>query len=118
MTEVSKIINDDIIIVIMLESPEAIENVEEIASVRGVDVFLIGTNDLCMEMGIPGQYDHEKNSRSFEKVIEACNKNDIIPGMGGVYTEDLMHEYIDMGMKIYFVWFRFIFYDDSCKGEI
>ena len=39
--EVSKIINDDIIIVVMLETPKAINNVEEIASVPGIDVLLV-----------------------------------------------------------------------------
>ena len=96
---VSKIINEDIIIVIMLESPKAIENVEEIASIDGIDVLLVGTNDLCMEMGIPGQYDNKDVKLCFEKVINACNKNNVMPGMGGVYTENLMYEYISMGMR-------------------
>ena len=99
IAEVSKIINEDIIIVVMLESPKAIENVDKIASVKGIDVLLIGTNDLCMEMGIPGQYDHKDIKSSYQKVIEACNKNNITPGMGGVYTDGLMKEYINMGMK-------------------
>ena len=67
---VSKIINEDIIIVIMLESPKAIENVEEIASIDGIDVLLVGTNDLCMEMGIPGQYDNKDVKLCFEKVYD------------------------------------------------
>ena len=99
ISDVSKIINEDVIIVIMLESPTAIENVEEIASIDGIDVLLIGTNDLCIEMGIPGQYDHEKVKSAYIKVINACNKNNILPGMGGVYTEELMFEYISMGMR-------------------
>ena len=96
---VSKIVNDDVIIIMMLESPSAIENVEEIACVEGVDVLLIGTNDLCMEMGIPGQYDNEKIKSAYRRVIEVCKKNNIVPGMGGVYTDNLMHEYISMGMR-------------------
>ena len=99
IADVSEKINQDIIIVVMLESPQAIQNVDEIASVKGIDVLLIGTNDLCMEMGIPGQYDHEKVKSSYKKVIEACINNNITPGMGGVYTEDLMKEYIKMGMQ-------------------
>ncbi len=96
---VSKIVNEDVIIIMMLESPSAIENVEEIACVEGVDVLLIGTNDLCMEMGIPGQYDNEKIKSAYRRVIEVCKKNNIVPGMGGVYTDNLMHEYISMGMR-------------------
>jgi 2-keto-3-deoxy-L-rhamnonate aldolase RhmA len=83
----------------MLESPKAIENVDSIASVPGVDVVLIGTNDLCMEMGIPGDYANPKIKEAYKKVIETCKIHGKTPGMGGVYNEELMSEYIDMGMK-------------------
>ena len=97
--EVATSLNDSMLIIIMLESPEAIENVDEIAAVSGVDVILIGTNDLCMEMGIPGEYDNLKVKEAYKKVIKACAKYGKTPGMGGVYNEDLMSEYIGMGMK-------------------
>ena len=97
--EVAKIINESMLVVIMLESPIAIDNVEEIASIPGVDVILIGTNDLCMEMGIPGDYSNPKIKEAYKKVIAACNKYNKTPGMGGVYNEELMSEYITMGMR-------------------
>jgi 2-keto-3-deoxy-L-rhamnonate aldolase RhmA len=99
IAEVAKLINDNMLIVIMLESPEAISNVDSIAAVEGVDVILIGTNDLCMEMGIPGDYNNTKVKEAYSKVIEACKKYGKTPGMGGVYNEELMSEYIGMGMK-------------------
>lgn len=99
IAEVAKLINDNMLIVIMLESPEAISNVDSIAAVEGVDVILIGTNDLCMEMGIPGDYNNPKVKEAYRKVIEACKKHGKTPGMGGVYNEELMSEYIGMGMK-------------------
>ena len=99
IAEVAKLINDNMLIVIMLESPEAISNVDSIAAVEGVDVILIGTNDLCMEMGIPGDYNNSKVKEAYRKVIEACKKYGKTPGMGGVYNEELMSEYIGMGMK-------------------
>ena len=99
IAEVAKLINDNMLIVIMLESPEAISNVDSIAAVEGVDVILIGTNDLCMEMGIPGDYNNPKVKEAYSKVIEACKKYGKTPGMGGVYNEGLMSEYIGMGMK-------------------
>ena len=99
IAEVAKLINDNMLIVIMLESPEAISNVDSIAAVEGVDVILIGTNDLCMEMGIPGDYNNRKVKKAYSKVIEACKKYGKTPGMGGVYNEELMSEYIGMGMK-------------------
>ncbi len=99
IADVASIINKNMLIVIMLESPEAIDNVNSIAAVDGVDVILIGTNDLCMEMGIPGDYSNPKVKDAYTKVIEACKKYGKTPGMGGVYNEDLMSEYIKMGMK-------------------
>ena len=99
IADVANTINDNMLIVIMLESPEAIANVDSIAAVDGIDVILIGTNDLCMEMGIPGDYSNPKVKDAYSKVIEACKKYRKTPGMGGVYNEKLMSEYINMGMK-------------------
>ena len=99
IADVAHTINDNMLIVIMLESPEAIANVDSIAEVDGIDVILIGTNDLCMEMGIPGDYSNPKVKDAYSKVIEACKKYRKTPGMGGVYNEELMSEYINMGMK-------------------
>ena len=99
IADVASTINDNMLIVIMLESPEAINNVDSIAAVDGVDVILIGTNDLCMEMGIPGDYSNAKVKDAYSEVIKACKKHEKTPGMGGVYNEELMSEYINMGMK-------------------
>ena len=99
IADVASTINKNMLIVIMLESPEAIDNVDSIAAIDGVDVILIGTNDLCMEMGIPGDYSNPKVKDAYIKVIEACKKYGKTPGMGGVYNEELMSEYIKMGMR-------------------
>ena len=99
IADVANTINDNMLIVIMLESPEAIANVDSIAAVDGIDVILIGTNDLCMEMGIPGDYSNPKVKEAYSKVIGTCKKYGKTPGMGGVYNEELMSEYINMGMK-------------------
>ena len=99
IADVASTINENMLIVIMLESPEAIDNVDSIAGIDGVDVVLIGTNDLCMEMGIPGDYSNPKVKDAYSKVIETCKKYGKTPGMGGVYKEELMSEYIKMGMR-------------------
>ena len=83
----------------MVETPEAIERVDAIAAVPGVDVVLIGTNDLCAEMGIPGQYGDARIVDAYTKVIAACRQHKVHPGMGGVYEPKLMEKYIGMGMR-------------------
>ena len=72
---------------------------DAIAAVKGVDVLLIGTNDLCAEMGIPGQFTHKKVEEAYATVIAAARKHHKFPGMGGVYDPPLMQKYIGMGMR-------------------
>ena len=55
--------NDATMLVVMLETVAALEHVEEIIAVDGVDMLLVGSNDLCNEMGITGQYDHPRAAR-------------------------------------------------------
>lgn len=62
-TKVSNpIMNDATMVVLMIETLEALELVDEIAAVEGVDsqALLIGTNDLTAEMGITGDYENPK----------------------------------------------------------
>jgi 4-hydroxy-2-oxoheptanedioate aldolase len=87
------------LITVMLESPTAIDNAPEIAAVPGIDVLLIGTNDLCVEMGIPGELGHAKVTAAYECMIAACSKHGKWPGMGGIYDEPLMQRYIGMGAR-------------------
>jgi 2-keto-3-deoxy-L-rhamnonate aldolase RhmA len=65
-----------------------------------VDVLLIGTNDLCAEIGIPGQFTDSRVEDAYRKVIAACAKHGKHPGMGGVYEPKLMEQYIRMGMRM------------------
>src|SRR5882672_3467106 len=48
------------LIAVMLESQTGIENASAIAAVPGIDVLLIGTNDLCVDLEIPGDLGHAK----------------------------------------------------------
>jgi 4-hydroxy-2-oxoheptanedioate aldolase len=67
--------------------------------VPGIDVLLIGTNDLCAEMGIHGQFGDERVVDAYKKVIAAARKHGKFPGMGGVYDETLTQRYIEMGSR-------------------
>jgi 4-hydroxy-2-oxoheptanedioate aldolase len=85
--------------VVMLETPAAIENAAEIAAVPGVDVLLIGSNDLCAEMGIPGDFGSDRLADAYGKMIAACQKADKFPGMAGIYNEAIMPRYVAMGAR-------------------
>ncbi len=94
-----KALNAANLTVVMLETPTAIANADEIASVPGVDVLLIGSNDLCAEMGIPGDFGSDRLADAYGKMIAACKKHGKFPGMAGIYNEAIMPRYIEMGAR-------------------
>ena len=98
--DAARIVNEETLVVVMLESPRGIENCEAIAAVPGIDALLIGTNDLCMEMGIPGQFDDPRIREAYTKLIAACRKHGKFPGMGGMYTPELLERHIGMGVQL------------------
>jgi 2-keto-3-deoxy-L-rhamnonate aldolase RhmA len=98
--EATAAINAATLLILMLETPEAIDNVEQIAAVPGFDVLLIGANDLCMEMGIPGELDHPRIGQAFERIVAACRANGKHAGLGGVYDPPLMERYLAMGFRM------------------
>jgi 4-hydroxy-2-oxoheptanedioate aldolase len=97
--EAAEALNAANLTVVMLETPKAIANADEIAAVPGVDVLLIGTNDLCAEMGIPGDFGHERVADAYQKMIAASRKHGKHPGMAGIYNEPIMQRYIGMGAR-------------------
>jgi 2-keto-3-deoxy-L-rhamnonate aldolase RhmA len=97
--ELTAALNTANLIVVMLESGKAIDNAAAIAAVPGIDVLLIGTNDLCVDMGIAGELGHAKVVDAYARMIAACRAERKWAGMGGVYDEPLMRRYIDMGVR-------------------
>ena len=77
-----------------------LDTAAQIAAVKGVDAILIGTNDLCFEMGIPGQFNDPRVAEAYKKVIAACRKHGKFPGMGGMYTPELLERHIAMGVQL------------------
>jgi len=98
--EVARAVNEETLVVVMIESPEGVANAEAIAATPGIDALLIGTNDLCFEMGIPGKFDDPKVEDAYKKVIAACRKHGKFPGMGGLYTAPYLEKYIGMGVQL------------------
>jgi 2-keto-3-deoxy-L-rhamnonate aldolase RhmA len=99
MGQAQREINDEIMTVVMIESPEAVRNAEAIAAVPGIDVLLFGTSDLTTELGIPGQMGHQKIIDAYQTVGDACEKHGKIMGMGGINDNEDARRYIGMGCK-------------------
>lgn len=91
--------NKEIMVVVMIETPEAVENADAIAATAGVDVLLIGSNDLSAQMGIPGEFAHDRVAKAYDTVVAACARHGKFAGMGGIYEPAIMERYIRAGAR-------------------
>ena len=69
--------NADTFIAIQIEHADAVEDVERIAALKGVDVLFIGPADLSQSMGIPGEWEHPRLWQAFERVARAARDHHI-----------------------------------------
>jgi 2-keto-3-deoxy-L-rhamnonate aldolase RhmA len=78
----------------MIESKDAIEAVDSIAAVDGVDVLLVGSSDLTIDLGVAGQFRGEVYRSAMEKVSQACRKHGKILAVAGVYDMPDVQDYL------------------------
>jgi len=99
--EANAAVNDTTMVIVQFESAEAIEKADEIAAVEGVDMVLIGVNDMLASMGLAGQYEHAKVRDAYARTIAACRKHGKHVGVGGLSTRPkLAAEFITMGARL------------------
>ena len=79
--EMVKDSNEQTLIVIQIETKEALENVREISKVPGVDILWIGPSDLSESLGYLGQKDHPEVISAIEKIIDATIEAKITTGL-------------------------------------
>jgi 2-keto-3-deoxy-L-rhamnonate aldolase RhmA len=73
--------NANTLVIIQPETEQAVQGIEEIVSVPGVDGVMIGPNDLSLSLGVPGEFNHPRMIEAYERVIGACNKYHVAPGV-------------------------------------
>jgi len=91
-------VNEHTLIIVQVESGEAVAHLEEITSIPGIDVALVGPNDLSLSLGVPGDFKHPRFVEAVKRTFEICLKNGVSPA---VHTADLeaVKRYRDMGMN-------------------
>ena len=100
--EAAAVLNDNTLLTVMLETPEAIRNADAIAAVKGIDQIMIGTNDLCATMGIHGQLDHDDIVAAYATAAKACKKHGKHLAIGGIGVRghrEMLQKVLDMGAR-------------------
>jgi 4-hydroxy-2-oxoheptanedioate aldolase len=76
-----KMANEETLVIIQIESPRALDKVEAIAKVPGVDVLMIGPGDLSVLAGIPYEFDHPFMTDAIKRVAKVAKDAGIHWGM-------------------------------------
>ena len=93
-------LNEATMVIVQFESAAALDKTEEIVAVDGVDMVLVGLNDLLADWGIPGEYDHPRVREAYARTIAACRKQGKHCGVGGLATRpDLVADFVRMGAR-------------------
>jgi 2-dehydro-3-deoxyglucarate aldolase/4-hydroxy-2-oxoheptanedioate aldolase len=90
--------NEEIAVILLLETAKAFENLDEIISVPGVDVAWMGHYDLTVSMGIPAQFDHPRFLSAMDELVAACQRHGVAPGFLPPTPESAVH-WINKGFR-------------------
>jgi 4-hydroxy-2-oxoheptanedioate aldolase len=89
---------DDAVIALMIEKAPAVENLEKLLAVPGVDMVQFGPADYSMSIGLAGQFTHPKVREAERYVIETALKLGIAP-RAEISRPEEAKRYLDMGVK-------------------
>lgn len=89
---------EDAVVALMIEKKSAVENLESLLSVKGVDMVQFGPADYSMSIGLPGQTNHPQVREAERYVIETALKMGIAP-RAEIAHPDTARRYLDMGVK-------------------
>ncbi len=82
--------DETVLCIVMIETKEAVERLDDILSVPGIDAAYIGPADLSVSLGLSPASDHEEAlfTDAIERVVEACRRHNVVPGVhaGNVVT--------------------------------
>lgn len=90
-------LNGAVLLCVMLESARAVAAAGEIAAVAGIDLLLVGTQDLTADLGIPGAVDDPAVAEMYGQVAAAAIANGKGFGVAGVTDVDVLARYVALG---------------------
>ena len=116
LTEQIAHVNEQLVVGIQIETAEALADVDAILSVPGIDMAVVGNDDLSIGMGIPGQLDHPRYLKAVETIIAACERHGVLPGIAGG-DPTWVRYWRDKGMRVFWCAADVVsMWDATCKG--
>ncbi len=109
--------NRETLSVVQFETVCAVERADELLSLKGLNVVMIGPADLSISLGIPGQFDNPLLIRTVDKVIEKCNAHGVVPGIQ-TRSIAMAKMWAERGMRFVGVAAEHVFLLEKCKEAI
>jgi 2-keto-3-deoxy-L-rhamnonate aldolase RhmA len=108
------------IVIVQIEHIDAVNDIDNILSVDGVDAFMVGPYDLSGSLGIPGQFEHPKFLAAMEKVNDAMERiRDVAPGFHVVPPEvELLETKIKEGYSFLAYSLDILFLAENCRRDL
>ena len=94
-------VNEELVIIPMIETQQAIDNLDDILGVPGIDVLLVGPSDLSIELGVPLDYSCDTYQQGLDKIAAACKKHGVVPGMYFIPPDMDPNFYVDKGFTFF-----------------
>ncbi|HET7627125.1 MAG TPA: aldolase/citrate lyase family protein [Bacillales bacterium] len=85
--------NDETLVVVHIETVEAVRNIDEILSVSGIDVVFIGTVDLAVNMGHSDDVEHEDVQLAIQSIYEKAEEKEIPVGTVAGSTDGVLKQF-------------------------
>lgn len=92
--------NTEPMIGVMIESAQAVENVEEIMAVEGLDFVLFGPGDLSLSYGLPPAFEHDVVQKALERTVAAARANNKHVMLGVPQSDEQIQYYVDKGVDM------------------
>jgi len=73
--------NENGMVILQIETVKALEMRDELLSVPGLDVVMVGPVDLSISLGIPGEFEHPRFIEAIDQIRDTCIAKGIVPGI-------------------------------------
>lgn len=114
--EYFKFADTEILRIIQIETKEALDNLDEILSIKGIDVAFLGPYDMSFSLGIPGDISNPLMEKVSNKIIQTCNKYGVYPGI--MSNPNDFKKHINMGFKFIIEGLDSLLIDGAIKNSI
>jgi 2-keto-3-deoxy-L-rhamnonate aldolase RhmA len=110
-------LNDDIVGIVQVESPGALEAADAIASIEGVDVLFVGPADLSHSLGVPGRFGEAVYQEALRRVVDACRLHGKAAGIL-LYDHATFAPHLELGFTFVGLGADVSFVNDGAKAAL